>query len=193
MAKRTGGLSFYKRKKKISYKMVHEVISWILSVFITIFLGTALVMLFGMKISVVGVSMEPIIEAEQSVLIDRFSYVLGKPKTGHVVIFFPNGNENSYYYTKRVVAVPGDRVKIQNGRLYINDEPSEVCTAYISEPGIAENEITLGINEYFLIGDNPSESEDSRSSGIGPVPLSDIKGHVWFKMPQGGRKMGFVR
>ena len=74
---------------------MHEVISWILSVLIAIFLGTALVMLFGMKIQVVGASMEPNIEAEQSMLIDRFSYVLGKPKPGHVVIFLPNGNENS--------------------------------------------------------------------------------------------------
>lgn len=193
MTRSTGGLSFYKRKKRISYKAVHEVISWILSVLIAIFLGTALVMLFGMKIQVVGASMEPNIEAEQSMLIDRFSYVLGKPKPGHVVIFLPNGNENSYYYTKRVVACPGDTVKIENGRLYVNGEISKVCGMYISEPGIAENEITLEVNEYFVMGDNPGESEDSRSSGIGPVPLTDIKGHVWFKLPQDGKKMGFVR
>lgn len=137
--------------------------------------------------------MEPNIEPEQSMLIDRFSYVLGKPKHGHVVIFLPNGNENSCYYTKRVVAVPGDTVKVENGRLFVNGEISKVCSGYISEPGIAENEITLDINEYFVMGDNPGESEDSRSSGIGPVPLADIKGHVWFKLPQGGKKMGFVR
>ncbi len=193
MSRNTGGLSFYKRKKKISYKAVHEVIGWILSVLITIFLGTALVMLFGMRISMPGSSMEPSIAAEQGLLIDRFSYVLGKPSIGQVVIFLPNGNENSYYYTKRVVACPGDIVLIADGGLYVNGERSEVFGSFIADPGIADSEIQLGINEYFLMGDNPSESEDSRSSGIGPVPGEDIKGHVWFKMPVSGGKMGFVR
>lgn len=193
MSKQSGGLSFYKRKKKISLKAVHEVFGWIFSILITIFLGTALVMLFGMRVSMLGSSMEPDIDIEQGLLIDRFTYVLGKPKLGHVVIFLPNGNENSYYYTKRVVAVPGDTVQIRDGRLYVNGERSKVNNSFIADAGIAENEITLDINEYFLMGDNPSESEDSRSSGIGAVPFEDIKGHVWFKMPSSGRKMGFVK
>ena len=193
MSKQSGGLSFYKRKKKISLKAVHEVFGWIFSILITIFLGTALVMLFGMRVSMLGSSMEPDIDIEQGLLIDRFTYVLGKPKLGHVVIFLPNGNENSYYYTKRVVAVPGDTVQIRDGRLYVNGERSKVNNSFIADAGIAENEITLDINEYFLMGDNPSESEDSRSSGIGAVPFEDIKGHVWFKMPSSGGKMGFVK
>ncbi len=141
----------------------------------------------------VGASMEPEIESEQKLLIDRFSYVLGKPKVGHIVIFLPNGNENSYYYTKRVVAVPGDTVQIKDGRLYVNGEQSKVHSGYIAEAGIADNEIVLEGNEYFLLGDKTSESEDSRFSGIGPVPTEDIKGHVWFKLPQGGKKMGLVK
>ena len=193
MSKQSGGLSFYKRKKKISLKAVHEVFGWIFSILITIFLGTALVMLFGMRVSMLGSSMEPDIDIEQALLIDRFTYVLGKPKLGHVVIFLPNGNENSYYYTKRVVAVPGDTVQIRDGRLYVNGERSKINNSFIADAGIAENEITLDINEYFLMGDNPSESEDSRSSGIGAVPFEDIKGHVWFKMPSSGGKMGFVK
>ncbi len=193
MAKHQNGLSFYKRKKKISLKVIHEIAGWILSILITVFLGTALVMLFGMKVSMVGTSMENGLLADQGLLIDRFTYVLGKPKAGHVVIFLPNGNENSYYYTKRVVACPGDTVEITGGKLYVNGEKSEIMEAYISEAGLAENEITLDINQYFLMGDNPSESEDSRSSGIGPVPIEDIKGHVWFKMPISGGKMGLVR
>ena len=193
MAKQQNGLSFYKRKKKISFKIIHEIIGWILSILITVFLGTALVMLFGMRVSMVGSSMEDGIIADQGLLIDRFTYVLGKPKAGHVVIFLPNGNENSYYYTKRVVACPGDTVLITGGRLYVNGEKSKVLDAYITDSGLAENEIVLDINEYFLMGDNPSESEDSRSSGIGPVPIEDIKGHVWFKMPANGGKMGLVK
>ncbi len=193
MERNLNGLSFYKRRKKISHKAIHEIFGWILSVFITIFLGTALVVLFGMKTEVSGFSMEPVIKNSQPVLVDRFSYVLGKPKVGHVVLFLPNGNENSNYYAKRVVATPGDTVLIEAGHLYVNGVPSEIMTSFISEAGIAETELVLETGEYFVMGDKPSESEDSRSSGIGPVSVEDIVGKVWFKLPVQGGKMGFVK
>ncbi len=193
MERNLNGLSFYKRRKKLSYKAIHEIFGWILSIIITIFLATALVLLFGMKAEVSGFSMEPMIKSGQSVLVDRFSYVLGKPKAGHVVLFLPNGNENSNYYAKRVVAVPGDTVLIEAGHLYVNGVPSEIMTSYISEAGIAETELVLENGEYFVMGDKPSESEDSRSSGIGPVSIEDIVGKVWYKLPVQGGKMGFVK
>ena len=193
MERNLSGLSFYKRRKKLSYKAIHEIFGWILSVIITIFLGTALVLLFGMKAEVNGFSMEPAIKSGQSVLVDRFSYVLGKPKTGQVVLFLPNGNENSNYYTKRVVAVPGDTVLIEAGHLYVNGVPSEVATSFVSESGIAGTELVLETGEYFVMGDKPSESEDSRSSGIGPVSIDDIVGRVWYKLPIQGGKMGFIK
>ncbi len=193
MERNLNGLSFYKRRKKLSYKAIHEIFGWILSIIITIFLATALVLLFGMKAEVSGFSMEPSIKSGQTVLVDRFSYVLGKPKPGQVVLFLPNGNENSNYYTKRVVAVPGDKVLIEAGHLYVNGIPSEVATSYISESGIAETELLLETGEYFVMGDKPSESEDSRSSGIGPVSIDDIVGRVWYKLPIQGGKMGFIK
>lgn len=193
MAKRIEGLSFYRRKKKIDSKIIHEIFSWLISIIVVIFVGSALVMLLGMKISVVGISMEPSIANEQRILIDRFSYVLGKPKPGHVVVFLPNGNENSYYYTKRIIAVPGDTVLIENGRVYVNGAVSEYVTDYVAEPGIAKNEIVLGQDEYFVMGDSPSDSEDSRYSGLGPVEMSDIVGKAWFKLPCENGKMGFIK
>ncbi|MCQ2493062.1 MAG: signal peptidase I [Lachnospiraceae bacterium] len=193
MAKRTEGLSFYRRKKKINSGHLKELFSWIISILIVIFAACALVMLYGMTSSVVGISMEPGLKSEQKILVDRFVYVLGKPKAGDVVLFLPNGNENAHYYTKRVVAVPGDTVLIENGRLYVNGELSTVVTQYIVEPGIAENEIELSTGQFFVLGDAPSDSEDSRSSGLGPVDVEDIVGRVWFKLPCENGKMGFVK
>jgi len=193
MAKQTEGLSFYRRKKKINSKHIREVFSWILSILIVVFAACALVMLFGMTSSVVGISMEPGLKSEQRILVDRFKYVLGKPKAGDVILFLPNGNENAHYYTKRVVAVPGDTVIIENGRLYVNGELSKVVTQYIYDAGIAENEIVLETGQYFVMGDAPSDSEDSRSSGLGPVDIEDIVGRVWYKLPCDDGKMGFVK
>ncbi len=193
MAKRTEGLSFYRRKKKINSKHVKEIFSWIISILIVVFAACALVMLYGMTSNVVGISMEPGLKNEQGILVDRFKYVLGKPKAGDIVLFLPNGNENAYYYTKRVVAVPGDTVVIKNARLYVNGEVSTVIEQYIYEAGIAENELVLETGQYFVMGDAPSDSEDSRSSGLGPVDLEDIVGRVWFKLPCEDGKMGFVK
>lgn len=193
MSKEISGLSFYKRKKKISYKNVHDVISWILSIFAVVFIGVAIVMLFGMKTYMVGISMSPSIESDQTILIDRFSYVLSRPKAGDVIIFLPNGNTNSHYYTKRIVAVPGDKVLIENGKLYVNGEQSQIVDKYISYPGIAETELTLESDEYFVMGDIPSDSEDSRSTGVGPVSRNDIVGRVWFKLRSAEGDMGFVK
>lgn len=193
MAKRTEGLSFYRRKKKINSKHVKEIFSWIISILIVVFAACALVMLYGMTSNVVGISMEPGLKNEQGILVDRFKYVLGKPKAGDIVLFLPNGNENAHYYTKRVVAVPGDTVVIKNARLYVNGEVSTVIEQYIYEAGIAENELVLETGQYFVMGDAPSDSEDSRSSGLGPVDLEDIVGRVWFKLPCEDGKMGFVK
>lgn len=192
MANNFEGLSFYKRKKKINKKIFSEILGWIVSILITIFVGCAVVMLFGMKSEVVGVSMEPNLVNEEAILVDRFSYVLGRPRRGDVVLFLPNGNQNSHYYTKRVVGIPGDTLIVTNGKLYVNGEVSKFVIEFINDPGILENEITLETGQYFVLGDNPSGSEDSRSSGMGPVKLEYIVGKVWFRLPKDDNKMGFV-
>ncbi len=190
---RTTGLSFYKRRKKISSKLVKEILSWIFSIAATILVAVVLVYFYGMRSNVVGQSMEPGLIGEQEILIDRFCYQLRTPKVGDVVLFLPNGNVNTHYYTKRVVAMGGDTVQILDGVLYVNGIRSTEISGKISEPGIAENELVLEPGEYFVLGDQPSISEDSRSANIGPVSGSDIVGKVWFALSAGRNKMHFVK
>ena len=187
------GLSFYKRKKKISSATVREVFSWIFGIFASIFIAGVLVFFLGMTTNVVGVSMEPTLYNGQKIFINRFLYVLSSPDRGDVVVFLPNGNENAHYYVKRVVAVPGDQVIVQNGVFYVNGVESEWVTERMADPGIAANEITLGSGEFFCIGDNPGNSEDSRSANIGPVQETDIIGKVWFRAACQKLGMGFVK
>ena len=192
MGKRRG-LSFYKKKKKISAAALKEIASWIFGMFAAVFIAFVTVYAVGMSVSMVGVSMEPAIANGQQVLINRYAYLLVKPKAGDVVAFLPNGNRNSHYYVKRVVAGPGDTVEIRDGRLYVNG--LQVIEEYdkMAEAGIAENPVTLGADEYFVLGDNRNNSEDSRSANIGLVKGKDIVGKVWFKLKQGGNAMGFVK
>lgn len=168
--RRRKGLSFYQKKKKISASVMKEI--WNV-IFITIacwMLAFVLMFCFGMRTTVIGVSMEPSLYNGQHILVNRFVYKLSSPRNGDIVVFLPNGNSNTHYYVKRVIALPGDTVQIKNGSLYVNGLLYKyVEYDKIEDAGIAENPITLGNNEYFTLGDNINNSEDSRSGNIGAV------------------------
>lgn len=187
------GLSFYRKKKTISSATIREIFSWIFGIVAAVFIAAVLNYFMGMTTNVVGVSMEPTLYNEQKIYINRFLYILSSPKAGDVVVFLPNGNENSHYYVKRVVAVPGDRLVVKDGVLFVNGLESSWVTEKLLEAGIAENEFTLESGEYFCIGDNPGNSEDSRSANIGPVKETDIVGKVWFRGKCDELGMGFVK
>ena len=190
---RNKGLSFYKKKKRISQALLREIFSWIFGIALSVFLAGVMVIFLGRSARVVGMSMEPTLENGQQIYIDRFTYILSSPKAEDVVAFLPNGNENSHYYIKRVVAGPGDKVRITDGTLYVNGQQSIWVTERILDAGIAENELILGSGEYFCIGDNPNNSEDSRSANIGPVDEDDIVGKAWLHLKSSTEGMGFIK
>ncbi len=190
---RNRGLSFYKKKKKISPALIREIFTWIFGMSAAVFIAFVVNFCLGMTTNVVGVSMEPTLHNGQQIFINRFIYLLSSPKHGDVVVFLPNGNEKAHYYVKRVVAVPGDSVVIEDGVLYVNGEKSEWVTEKILEAGIAGNELVLQSGEYFCLGDNFSNSEDSRSANIGPVREEDILGMAWLHGACEEDKIGFIK
>ena len=194
MARRSKGLTFYEKKKRVSKDMVREILVTIFYCFAAVLLAFVLVFLVGMKISVIGVSMEPALYNGQEIFINRFIYKLFQPGRGDIIAFLPNGNQNSHYYLKRVVGLPGERIQIIGGYVYIDGELLDEGDTYdkISEPGIAENEGILGSDEYFVLGDNRNSSEDSRSGNIGPVKKETIAGKAWFHLSSEKEPMGFV-
>jgi signal peptidase I len=165
--------------------------NWLLSLD---FSGFCIGVFLGIKTSMIGVSMEPTLQNSDKVLINRIAYMLASPKEGDVIVFLPNGNENSHLYIKRVVATPGDVVHIQNGRLYVNgliEENTKIAYDKMIDAGIAANPIVLGLNEYFVLGDNRNSSEDSRTADIGLIKKEDIKGRAWFFLGESG--FGFIK
>ena len=194
MARRSKGLTLYEKKKRVSKDMVREILVTIFYCFAAVLLAFVLVFLVGMKISVIGVSMEPALYNGQEIFINRFIYKLFQPGRGDIIAFLPNGNQNSHYYLKRVVGLPGERIQIIGGYVYIDGELLDEGDTYdkISDPGIAENEVILGSDEYFVLGDNRNSSEDSRSGNIGPVKKETIAGKAWFHLSSEKEPMGFV-
>lgn len=193
--RRKNGLNFYKKKKKISATAIKETASWGFMIFASAFLAAVLVFSIGMKTSVIGASMEPTLYNGQEILINRFLYNLSSPKRGDVIVFLPNGNQNTHYYVKRVVGLPGETIQIREEHLYVNGVLVEEDERYdrMADAGIAENEIVLASDEYFVLGDNRNNSEDSRSGNIGPVKRKNITGKAWLHMASAAEGMGIVK
>ena len=193
---RNVGLSFYdddeRKKNKEKIKSVAETAFMTI---IVIFIAFVSIYAFGMKTTMIGDSMEPMLYNGQSVLIDRLAYMITSPKRNDVITFRPNGNKNSHYYIKRVIGLPGESVQIKNGKIYINGSELDEGDAYdtIIDPGIASEPLKLGSNEYFVIGDKRNSSEDSRSGNIGAVQKSAISGKAWLHMASGDNGMGLVK
>lgn len=189
--RRRKGLSFRQKKKVVSASLMHEIMNYIYITIACFAVAFVIIFCVGMRTSVVGVSMEPVLYNGQEILVNRFVYKIMSPKSGDVVVFLPNGNANAHYYVKRVVATAGDTVQIKNGSLYIN---GLLYTAVeydkIQDAGIAENTITLESGEFFTLGDNINNSEDSRSGNIGAVKRDNIIGKVWFHMASGDSPVG---
>ena len=193
LRRKRSGLNFGRRKKKVNMGIVKEVAGWIFEIVVTVLIAFTCVYFAGLRTSVVGQSMEETLSSGDEILVNRFLYKVTDPKPNDLVVFLPNGNDKSHYYVKRVIAVPGDTVLIRNGAVYVNGElfQEEAEVASIEEAGLAAEEITLGDDEYFVLGDNRNNSEDSRYANIGNVKKEYMIGKAWFRIAPLG-KFGFL-
>ena len=118
-------------------------------------------------------------------LVNTITYKLSSPENGDIIAFKPKSNVNASYSVKRVIAVPGDTIYINNGRIYLNDElyKENLDVERIENAGIAATPITLLDDQYFVLGDNRNSSEDSRFESVGFVSSEDILGKIWMKYP----------
>ena len=182
MGNKEKGLSFRKRRRAVQASAVHGALLWIGECLLAFTIGCVLVYYFMTSLTCIGQAMEPTVGSGAQVLVNRFIYSLASPKAGDVVVFKPNGNANTHYYMRRVIGVPGDTVQIKEGFVYVNGELFETGTGneQMEFAGVAEEEITLDKDEYFVLGDNRDVSEDSRNADIGNVKRQDIYGLAWF-------------
>ena len=176
------GLTFRKRKRRVNYQIIKEGIIWAGELVLAFLIAYLLVVNFGVMTSNVGQSMEPTLVSGDRVLTNQLVYKFTGPKRDDLVVFKPNGNENSHYYIKRVVGLPGETIQIVDGFIYINGEVlvEDIKFEKMEHAGIAEDEIKLGEDEYFVLGDNRNASEDSRNAEIGCIKKQDIYAKAWF-------------
>lgn len=131
-----------------------------------------------------GNSMYPNFHDGDYILTDKISYKLHSPQKGDVIVFRAPRNEE-YDYIKRIIAIPGDCLKIQNGKVYLNNQllnEKYLPSDYQTLPGNflrSNTSVCVPPNNYFVMGDNRSHSSDSREWGF--VPQQNIIGKAWFR------------
>ncbi|MBE5921770.1 MAG: signal peptidase I [Lachnospiraceae bacterium] len=152
---------------------------WIVDCIFFVALAFWLVFMLGQQINVSGNSMLPTLADSDKVVVSQMHYQLEEPERLDVVAI-SQGDEVT---VKRIVGLPGEVVQIIDGWIYINDEKLDFQTdgESVLNAGVADSQILLGKDEYFVIGDNWNNSQDSRTGEFGNVKREQIQGKVWLK------------
>lgn len=138
----------------------------------------------GQRTEVQGSSMEPTLQDADNLIVDKITYRFREPQRFDIIVF-PFQYEEDTYYIKRIIGMPGERVRIDwDGTIYIDGEVLEenYGLEVIQDPGWAADEIFLGEDEYFVLGDNRNNSTDSRAELVGNIHKDDIIGRAWVRI-----------
>jgi signal peptidase I len=149
---------------------------------ISILLGLALFIVLQSTIQtciVSSSSMEPDLTVGQRLIVNKVSYNFNIPKRGDIIVFRPPPNPTAIPYIKRVIGLPGEVVEIKNGAVYINGAP--LTEPYIKEaPAYHMAPVKVMEDNYFVMGDNRNDSNDSHVWGT--VPRDNIIGKASFSI-----------
>lgn len=168
-----------RRRRNRRWHYIYEAVSLLLYGLLVYALCIGAVRYVGQKTMVEGSSMAPTLEDGDHLLVDKLTYRFSEPERFDIVVFRYLHLENSYYI-KRVIGLPGETVQIQDGIVYINGEPLEESYGLeaMQNPGRAAQPITLGEDEYFVLGDNRNLSSDSRDPMVANVAREQIVGRA---------------
>ena len=160
-----------------------ELASWLLYFLFVIAITYLIITFVGQRNKVDGHSMEPALSDGDNLIVDKISYRFRDPERYDVIVF-PYQHAENTYYIKRIIGLPGETVQVKDGAVYINGELLD--ENYGAEPmnnaGIAAEPITLGEDEYFVLGDNRNHSSDSREPSVGVLTRSQLIGRAWVRI-----------
>ena len=165
-------------------KVIGGILGWILYLLIIVGLTYLIITYVGQRTRVSGSSMETTLSDGDNLIVDKLSYHFRAPNRFDIVVFPYQYAENTYYI-KRIIGLPGDTVQVIDGDVWINGERLESDTygnEVMNSPGIAAEPVTLGEDEYFVLGDNRNHSADSREPSVGVIKSKNLMGRAWVRI-----------
>lgn len=167
-------------------KVLKEVLSTGIYLLTILCITYLVIQYVGQRTEVNGESMEPTLSSGDNLIVDKISYRFHEPQRFDIIVF-PFMYRSETYYIKRIIGLPGETVQIsEDGKIYINGE--ELIESYGKEVmeaehiGLAREPITLGDDEYFVLGDNRNNSSDSRMYEVGNIKRDQIIGRAWVRI-----------
>ncbi len=173
---------YREKSEKIEKSKLRETVEFIIYCGLAILVGLLIVRFVGQRTEVIGESMSPTLENGDNLIVDKLTYRFSDPKRFDIIVF-PFKENRTVYYIKRIIGLPGESVQIKDGKIYINgmELEEDYGAETIADPGIASSPVTLGADEYFVLGDNRNNSEDSRRASVGNISRDEIFGRAWLR------------
>lgn len=162
---------------------LQEVLSFLAYAALVFGITFLIITFVGQRTKVSGNSMYDTLENGDNLILEKLSYRFHEPERFDIVVFRYTHKKNTFYI-KRVIGLPGETVQIIDSKIYINGEILEENYGYepIQDAKRASQPITLGEDEYFVLGDNRNDSSDSRDPAVGNVTRSQIIGKAWLRI-----------
>ena len=163
--------------------IVREVLSFFLYVAIVVGITFLIIHFVGQRTYVSGSSMENTLSDGDNLIVDKITYRFSDPKRYDIIVF-PYQYEENTYFIKRIIGLPGETVQIVDGIIYIDGEALQESYGreVMKNSGLAADPVTLGEDEYFVLGDNRNDSTDSRDPSVGKIPRDRIIGRAWVRI-----------
>jgi signal peptidase I len=173
-------------KEKVNW--VKELLGMVVYIAFVILVVWLIITFVGQRTEVSGWSMYDTLEDGDNLWVSKLSYHLHEPERFDIVVFpFEEDEEDSVYFIKRIIGLPGETVQIdEDGTIYIDgkalDEEYGYETIVPSMIGRASEPVKLGDDEYFVMGDNRNDSKDSRFEEVGNIKREDLEGKAVFRI-----------
>ena len=165
------------------YSLKREIISTVLYLLAVVARTFLFVQFVGQRTHVNGDSMNVTLEDGDNLIVDKLSYRFTDPERFDIIVF-PYKYQEKTYYIKRIIGMPGETVQIIDGMVYIDGEMLDETYGkeVMQYSGVASDPITLGEDEYFVLGDNRNNSSDSRDPSVGNIQKDQIIGKAFIRI-----------
>ena len=183
-----------KLETRLEDQKLRGILTWIFEIAVALVFAALVGIFMFQSVTIQESAMEPTLSVGDRFFVNRVVYKFSSPKRGDLIVFKTSGSDDAALHISRVIGLPGETIQISDGKVLINGEVYEENGNFldISNGGLAADSVSLESGEYFVLGDNRNNSEDSRYGDIGNINRKYIVGKLWFTISP-REKTGFLK